>query len=82
MWQVLLKYLHTFVSGLSSFQLGLVFGLCLWSLGVVLSNETTVLSLAHDIFMSEYLPFLYSFLKAYFFMGVQTLSQFFFRLYL
>jgi hypothetical protein len=40
-------------------------GVCLWALGVVLSSEATVLALSNDIFISNYLPFLYSFLKPY-----------------
>ncbi|MFP6899593.1 MAG: hypothetical protein VCA36_01535, partial [Opitutales bacterium] len=40
-------------------------GFCLWALGVVLSTDATILSLTNDIFVSDYLPFLYKFLKPF-----------------
>tara|TARA_B100000586_G_scaffold198171_1_gene146567 strand:- start:116 stop:445 length:330 start_codon:yes stop_codon:yes gene_type:complete len=41
------------------FQIGIV----LWALGVVLSTDATILSLTNDIFLSEYLPKLFMFIK-------------------
>jgi|TARA_B100001964_G_scaffold159908_1_gene175594 hypothetical protein len=40
-------------------QIGFVF----WALWVTLSTDATILSLSNDIFVSEYLPFLYKLLK-------------------
>ena len=41
------------------FQVGIV----LWALVVVLSTDATILSLTNDIFVSEYLPKFYMFIK-------------------
>ena len=41
------------------FQIGIVF----WALGVVFTTDETILSLTNDIFLSQYLPMLYNFLK-------------------
>ena len=38
-------------------------GFALWALGIVLSTDATILSLTNDIFVSDYLPFLYKLLK-------------------
>ena len=43
------------------FQIGFV----LWALGIVLSTDATILSLTNDIFVSDYLPFLYKFLQPF-----------------
>ena len=40
-------------------------GFVLWALWVTLTTDATILSLTNDVFISEYLPFLYSFLKPY-----------------
>ena len=41
------------------FQIGIVF----WALGIVFTTGATILSLTNDLFLSEYLPKLYMFLK-------------------
>tara|TARA_B100000378_G_C17692653_1_gene288651 strand:- start:139 stop:468 length:330 start_codon:yes stop_codon:yes gene_type:complete len=41
------------------FQIGIVF----WALGVVFTTDATILSLTNNIFLSEYLPMLFMFLK-------------------
>ena len=40
-------------------------GLLLWALWVVLSSDVTILSLTNDIFVSDYLPFFYMYLKPF-----------------
>ena len=40
-------------------------GFCLWALGIVLTSDATILSLTNDIFLSNYLPALYQFLKPF-----------------
>tara|TARA_B100001013_G_scaffold56702_1_gene29748 strand:+ start:2224 stop:2553 length:330 start_codon:yes stop_codon:yes gene_type:complete len=41
------------------FQVGIV----LWAMGVVISTDVTILSLTNDIFVNEYLPKFYMFIK-------------------
>mgnify|MGYP001166310525 FL=1 len=40
-------------------------GFCLWALGIVLTSDATILSLTNDIFLSNYLPTLYQFVKPF-----------------
>ena len=40
-------------------------GILLWALGIVLSTDATILSLTNDIFLSEYLPKFYMFIKPF-----------------
>ena len=41
------------------FQVGIV----LWAMGVVISTDVTILSLTNDIFVNEYLPKFYMFIR-------------------